>query len=149
METTTQAITLGPFRVAPDGLLAPLHASAKPSFRFAWRGRGVQAELDRDQLRMRATAARIPFTAERATDRPRAFGTLRGLPRDLPTGWNLTLAADHSIVLETARTVGGVATVTQLLTALVRFVLELDPYLDRLEAGGAWSAVTAAGNAKT
>lgn len=149
MDPMTQAITLGPFRVDSDGLLAPLHAEARPSFRFAWRGRSVRAELELDRLRMQATAARIPFTAERAADRPRAFGTLRGLPRELPTGWELTLAPDHSIVLETEKTVGGVTTVTQLLAALVRFVLELDPYLDRLEAGGAWSAVTAAGTAKT
>jgi hypothetical protein len=144
----TQAIILGPFQVGADGVLTPIDAEARPSFRFAWRGRTVRAELETDRLRMQATAARIPFTAERPTDRARAFGTVRGMPRELPDGWALTLAPDHSIVLETEKTVGGVTTVTKLLASLTRFVLELDPYLDRLEAGGAWSGA-AAGTAKT
>lgn len=136
-------LPLGPFAVGPDGVLHLRHAEARPAMRFAWRGRGCEAELlpDRGALRLAAVAARIPSTAEPGADRARAFAALSGLPPPgLPGGggWRLRLLPDHRVRVEAQAALPGPA--TAMVAAMVRFALALDPYLDRLEAAGAgWS----------
>ena len=137
-----QAITLGPFAVAPDGVLQPREAGLRPELRFAWRGRPCEAVLEGEAVRLAAVAARIPSTAEPGADRPAAFAALAGLPRSLPPGWRLGLLPDHRIRLEAEAPLGAPPTATALVAAMVRFALALDPYLDSLEStcGGGGSA---------
>jgi hypothetical protein len=102
--------------------------------RFAWRGRRCEAALGPAGLSLAAVAGRVPSTADRGADRSQAFRTLAGLPRDLPPEWRLRLLPDHRILLETAMPMAPATTATGLVAAMVRFVLALDPYLDRLDA---------------
>ncbi len=130
-------IELGRFAVTPDGTLTPRRAPDPPSLRFAWRGRPCQARFDPGAIRLAADAARIPSTADRAADRPRAFAALAELPRRLPDGWQARLLPDHRIRIEAEAPMDSPSNATALVAALVRFALALDPYLDVLEAEGA------------
>jgi len=138
-------LTLGPFTVAPDGVLQPREAGLRPALRFAWRGRRCEAEFTGNSLRLAAIAARIPSTAEPGSDRTGAFTALAALPRSLPPGWRLSLLPDHRIRLETAATLNTPPTATALIASMVRFALALDPYLDRLES----ACGTSSGTVKT
>lgn len=130
------SIALGRFAVRPDGALSP-RGSPPPALDFAWRGRRCRAELAAEgAVRLTADAARIPSTAEPGADRRRAFAALAELPGMLPGGWQARLLADHRVSLEAETALGGTPNTTALVAAMVRFVLELDPYLDRLEAEG-------------
>jgi hypothetical protein len=65
----------------------------------------------------------------------------------LPEGWQIGLTPDHRIRFEADLALVPPTNSPELIAALVRFVLALDPYLDRLEGAGAgWAAV---GSAKT
>lgn len=130
-------IELGRFVVAPDGALTPRRAPEPPALRFAWRGRPCQAHFDPGAIRLEADAARIPSTADRPADRPRAFAAAAELPRRLPAGWQARLLPDHRIRIEVEAPMDCPANATMLVAALVRFALALDPYLDALEADGA------------
>jgi hypothetical protein len=129
------SLALGPFVVADDGQLDP-QPESRPALRFAWRGRRCAAELTEQGLRLFAIAARVPSTAEPGSDRGRAFRALGGLPAVLPEGWCFRLLADHRIQIEAEVPCSRPTTATSLVTAMVRFVLDLDPWLDRLEAEG-------------
>ena len=128
--------TLGCFTVAPDGTLLPPPGDAA-AIRFAWRGRPCRAELGAGRLGLSIQAGRVPSTAEPGANRARAFATLKALPGRLPPGLRLTLAPDHSIRIASRASVAHPPSAVCLLTAMVRFALELDPYLDALGAG--WS----------
>jgi len=130
------ALTLGPFAVDPDGILRPLQPGAPPALHFAWRGRACDAELDGTSLRLASAAARIPSSAEPGADRSRAFAELAGLPALLPQGWTVKLLPDHRVQLQSEATLATPPTATSLITAMVRFALALDPYLDRLKEAG-------------
>jgi hypothetical protein len=136
-----EAITLGPFTVAPDGVLQPRQAELRPALRFAWRGRACEAALEGEDLRLATVAARVPSTAEPGADRPGAFAALASLPRSLPPGWRLDLLPDHRVRLETTASLGAPPTATALIAAMVRFALAMDPYLDSLESACGGSAV--------
>jgi len=129
--------TLGRFEVAPDGTLHP--ARPEPAaIGFAWRGRPCFAELEERRLRLAATAGRIPSTAEPGADRRRAFAMLRAMP----AGWQVRLAPDHSVLVESATELPDPPTAVSLISAMVRFALALDPYLEGLGACGSGSAKT-------
>lgn len=128
--------TLGCFTVAPDGTLLPPPGDAA-AIRFAWRGRPCAAELAPGRLGLSIQAGRVPSTAERGADRARAFATLKALPGRLPQALRLTLAPDHSIRIERRVPIAHPPSAVCLVAAMVRFALELDPYLDALDAG--WS----------
>ena len=64
----------------------------------------------------------------------------------MPTDCRARLLPDHRIRFEADVDLVPPTNATDLVAALVRFVLALDPYLDRLEAAGAGWAV---GRAKT
>lgn len=129
-------IELGRFAVAPDGALTARHLPEPPALRFAWRGRPCQAHFDPGVIRLEADAARIPSTADRPGDRPRAFAAVAALPRRLPAGWQARLLPDHRIRIEAEAPMDNPSNATALVAALVRFALALDPYLDALEADG-------------
>ncbi len=141
-------VLLGPFAVAPDGVLQPCRPGQQPALRFAWRGRGCEARIGEGGIDLAALAARIPSTAEPGADRPRAFAALSHLPKNLPTGWRMRVLPDDRVRLEAAARLERPITATGLVAALVRFVLALDPYLDRLEAEGVRGPSDASGNAK-
>jgi hypothetical protein len=132
-----ETFALGPFDVAPDGVLMPRTAHDPPCLRFAWRGRACMAWLAAEGVRLAADAARIPSTAEPGADRRRAFAAAAGLPARLPEGWHARLMPDHRIRLETSARMQAAPGATALIATLVRFVLALDPHLDSLEADGA------------
>jgi len=132
-----ETIRLGPFDVTPEGVLTPRAAQDPPALRFAWRGRACLAELGPSGLRIAADAGRIPSSADPAADRRRAFAAAAGLPDSLPEGWRARLMPDHRIRLETSAPLPAPPGASALVAALVRFVLALDPHLDRLEAEGA------------
>ena len=91
-------------------------------------------------MRLAADAARIPSTAEPGSDRRRAFAALARLPSTLPEGWQARLTPDHRIRLEACAPLASPANATALVSAMVRFALALDPYLDSLETDGARAA---------
>jgi hypothetical protein len=129
-----QALTLGPFAVDQDGTLQPREPGLRPAVRFAWRGRHCEAALSGEAVQLAAFAGRIPSTAEAGADRPLAFEALAALPRSLPPGWQARLLPDHRIMLESSAPLPEPPTATELVAAMVRFALALDPYLDRLDS---------------
>lgn len=131
------ALPLGPFVVHRDGTLATIEPEARPAMRFAWRGRDCEAGFTPQGLRLSTIAARVPSTADRAADRPRAFETLARLRQELPAGWRLRLLPDHRIRIETDAPFADPPTVISLVVSMVQFALVVDPYLDRLASGGA------------
>lgn len=128
-----QQLPHGPFLVSDDGSLKPMRDAA---MRFVWRGRGCLATLSDGQINLAAQAGAVPFTAEQPLARPGAFAALGAMPGDLPQGWRLRLMPDHRVQLEAAFDLRGDTTATALVSAMVRFALALDPYLDRLELAG-------------
>jgi hypothetical protein len=131
---TTSSLTLGPFAVDRDGTLQPRAPGLRPAMRFAWRGRRCEAALTREEVHLAAFAARIPSTAEARACRPGAFEAIASLPGHLPAGWKARLLPDHRLVLESSAPLSEPPTATELVAAMVRFALDLDPYLDRLES---------------
>jgi hypothetical protein len=125
----------GRFLISKGGHLAAREGDRPPALRFAWRGRDCEAEITGSELRLTATAGRIPFTIEVGAARHAVFGALSDLPAELPEGWRLSLTPDHRLRLETQA--ASDATAVSVLREMVRFALALDPYLDRLEAAGA------------
>lgn len=132
-----QPIAHGPFLIDPDGRL---NALRPPALRFAWRGRDVQAKIEADHLHLSAGAGALPYTADRAADRPAAIAAIGALPGELPQGWRLRVSADHRLRLEAAMPLPPVTTATALIGTMVGFALALDPYLDRLESAGVGDA---------
>lgn len=129
-------IELGRFAVTPDGALSARYPPERPALRFAWRGRACEAHFDPGAIRLAADAARIPSTADRPGDRPRAFAAVAALPKQLPLGWRARLLPDHRIRIEAEAPMDNPSNATALVTAMVRFALTLDPVLDALEADG-------------
>lgn len=130
---TPRLLTLGPFAVDRDGTLQPREPGVRPAMRFAWRGRWCEALLSPEAVQLATVASRIPSTAQAGADRPQAFEAMAALPGSLPPGWRARLLPDHRIMLESSAPLREPPTATELVAAMVRFALALDPYLDRLE----------------
>ena len=141
-----ELITLGPMAIDPEGRLAPKMAERPIEFIFDWRGRRCSVDLGPHGLAIETDAARIPSTADGRDQRQSSFAEVAALNPGLPEGWRLRLLPDHRIRFEADVDLVPPTNATDLVAALVRFVLALDPYLDRLEAAGAGWAV---GRAKT
>jgi hypothetical protein len=131
-----ESIPLGPFAVTPDGALAPREPHPAPCLRFAWRGHACQARIAAEGVRLAVDAGRIPSTADPGADRRRAFAALADLPGALPPGLHARLLPDHRIRVEAIAPVDAPANAIALVSAMVRFALQIDPWLDRLEADG-------------
>ena len=132
-----ELISLGSFAVHRDGTLIPQEPGRRPALRFAWRGRRCEAAVSEAGVALTAIAGRIPSTAEPAADRTSAFATVAHLPGSLPPGWRLRLLPDHRIRLEATADCAPAPTAITVVSAMVRFALALDPYLDRLESASA------------
>lgn len=136
----------GPFLVQPDGEMLP---QGHPALCFAWRGRPCEARITEGRLSLSAVAGAVPYTAERAADRPAVFALIGTLPAELPVGWRLRLLPDHRLRLETDQALPAPITATALVAAMVCFALALDRYLDRLEFAGVAAGSGMAGTVKT
>ena len=136
----------GPFLVQPDGEMLP---QGHPALRFAWRGRPCEVRIGGGRLSLSVVAGAVPYTAERAADRPAVFALIGALPAELPAGWRLRLLPDHCLRLETDQALPAPTTATALVAAMVRFALALDLYLDRLEFAGVAAGSVRAGTVKT
>lgn len=146
---TPRKLTLGPFAVERDGTLQPRAPGLRPAMRFAWRGRWCEAALSGEAVQLATVAGRIPSTAEAGADRPQAFEAMAALPGSLPPGWRARLLPDHRIVLESSAPLSEPPTATELVAAMVRFALALDPYLDRLDSTCAPPGEASPGSMKT
>lgn len=147
-------LTLGPFQVDSSGRLSPTSPDKFPAFNVTWMGRQIWATMndaDGHGLALTVVVGRVPSTAGAIDDRRREIlSTLTRLPLVLPPGWTAQLAADHRLVLSTRTTLTMPSTVTELVTALTSFLLDLGPYLELLdEAGLTVAGRVAGGVAKT
>lgn len=131
-------LTLGPFKVEPDGRLSPNSDSVSPSFTFQWRARTMRAMLGADRtMVLRTVLGRVPSTASgRTADRPQSFGLMRALATGVPEGWRVTLLPDHRAVLDATMTLPDPVTAANLLTGITDFLLRLAPYLDLADESG-------------
>jgi hypothetical protein len=139
-------LLIGPFAVAENGAIGPASPELRPVLRFAWRGHACEAAVGTRALTLRAWAGRIPSTAEPAACRTTAFGAISEVAQGLPEGWSARLAPDHRVRLEADRGLAGPVSAVALIAEMVRFVLEIEPYLDRLDAAGVSDST---GTAKT
>jgi len=140
---------LGPFMVGDDGRLALASRERLPQFNLTWRGCRVDAQLRaapsddlQGELHLQAQVGRVPSTAlchgepGPAARRVDVFAALRSLPSSLPEGWQVSLLADHRVVLLSAAKLTMPTTVTALLADVTMFLLALGPYLDLLDEVG-------------
>jgi hypothetical protein len=129
-------LRLNGIAVMQDGAVAP-DLSARPTLRFAWRGRGCTAELAPEGLLLTSWAARVPSSALAAERRAAVLAALPDIAKRLPAGWRLRLTPDHRILVQAGSPGAYPTPVVALLTQLVRFALALDPLCDALDAAGA------------
>ena len=137
---------LGPFKVGPCGLISPATPALFPRFCVNWRRRLVQARMlqpDPDDashgtLEIITRLGRVPSTGKALLPdrRDLALGLLRNLPKLMPQGWKMRVAADHSVVMETHAILVLPISAISLVTQMSLFLLSLNPYLDALDEGG-------------
>lgn len=134
---------LGPFIVDSEGGLTPGKPDEAPAFLFRWRQRLVRAHLmdgpnGEGRIALQATLGRVPSTASTPEGalRPQSFALLHWLPRYLPPEWQLSLHADHRVVLDAQPAITFPTTAASLLRELTCFLLALSPYLDLLDEAG-------------
>jgi hypothetical protein len=137
----------GPFKLDPTGLLSPMSPASFPRFYVSWRKRLVQARMRQEDtddstegtLELATSVGRVPSTGKPPGDPPKrdaALAMLRQLPALLPAGWRLTLAADHSVLIQTEVVIVLPISAISLVTQMSLFLLSLGPYLDALDEGG-------------
>jgi len=124
---------LGSFLVRGDG---GLHPQGSPALRFAWRGRPCEARVAPGRVALSVAAGAVPYTAQQPAHRQAVLAEILQLPAALPDGWRLCVLTNHRLRLETERLLPEPASAAALVSAMVRFALDLDPYLDRLETVG-------------
>lgn len=139
-----EALSRGPFLVEPNGALVPRRV---PTLHFSWHGRPCEARITAGRIHLAAAVGAVPYTAERAADRPAVLAVIKALAADLPVGWQLRVLPNHRLQIETQAGLLAPFTAVRLVTAMVGFVLALDPYLQRLELAGTAAGSVAAGPA--
>lgn len=144
--------SLGPFKIDGGGLISPASPAMLPRFCVTWRRRLVQARMQQPDAANSSTGTldlftqvgRVPSTGRRPramTERDQALKLLRQLPRLLPQGWSIRVAADHSVLVQAQADLVLPISAIGLVTQLSLFLLSLNPYLDALEDGGIGGAV--------
>ena len=123
------------FEQAVTGAALDMEAWRAASFRDAGL-MPVDLEVRREAGGAMVMRSRIPLAAH-DWNLPRAFAAVAGLPENLPEGWHARLMPDHRIRIEAEAPMDCPSNVIELVSAMVRFALALDPYLDTLEAEGA------------
>jgi len=148
---------LGPFVVDEEGRLYPRVPDKVPSFTVGWRDRLLHLRLARAApgsseaaLHVQAVLGRVPSTAGSSGpgQRTEALALLRDIAPALPTGWEISLFADHRVRLDLATGLDLPMDATTLVTTVTLVLLELSPYLDVLDAEGI-AAVPRSGAAGT
>jgi hypothetical protein len=142
------SFVLGPFCVDAAGRLSPARKDVSPGFSVRWRGRAVhccleRSDVDDGRLYIQSSLGRIPSSASDPATRVACFTMLRNLLAALPNSWNVRLLPDHQPQLEVDSVVALPITVTNLVTELTLFLLQLSPYLDLMDQAGV-QAVAAA-----
>lgn len=152
---------LGPFTIDDNGLLRPSSANSFPAFRVLWRQRTMHTRLlhsheaqNSGHLEFSGRLGRVPSTAGPAAaenQRTGALGLMRALPSVLPSGWEMNLSADHSVLVATTTPITLPISAISLVTKVTQFLLALAPYLDLLDAEGVTARGTtfAAGTVNT
>jgi hypothetical protein len=133
---SSRRFSLGSFTVDEGGRLELQAPEMQSRLDFSWRGRPVAAQVHQDHLRLTMLMGRIPSSAVASARRPKAFALMNALPRLLPRGWSPALLADHQLRLAAEMPFSQPGTVTDLLVPMVRFLLELAPFLDLMEEEG-------------
>ncbi len=139
--------SLGPFKVDSNGLISPASPALLPRFCVTWRRRLVQARMQQSHpedtatgtLELQTQVGRVPSTGRRleaGQERERALELLRHLPRLLPQGWSVRVAADHSVQVQAQASLVLPISAIGLVTQISLFLLSLNPYLDVLDDGG-------------
>ncbi|CAH2600358.1 conserved protein of unknown function [Rhodovastum atsumiense] len=135
--------TIGPFRVEPDGRLAPSTPEHFPSFHVRWRGHRLQARLAAHDaaggtLALQTVIGRIPSTgraeAPGTAQREAAFTALQALRTVLPQEWRLALLPDHRVAVNARATITLPTSAEALITGITLFLLQMAPYLELADA---------------
>jgi len=129
----TRPFTLGPFQVAPDGVLSVVPAAASPRFGFTWRRRAFEVELRGRHLWISAPIAGLPLSA----GRPAVLDALLAVRAALEPGWRLAMAPGAVAVLEAEAVLPRPVTAARLVAEATRFAWQVSPYFDLLEEAGA------------
>ncbi|MSP00827.1 MAG: hypothetical protein EXR07_07235 [Acetobacteraceae bacterium] len=142
---------LGPFSVDAEGGLSLIRRDVPGGFSVRWRGRAIHARLERSgdsggHLHIQANLGRIPSTVSDPEARAECLTLLRGLRSALPEAWQVRLLPDHREQLQVYTVVVLPITVTNLVTELAAFVLDLEPWLDLIDQSGSGSLATIAGS---
>jgi hypothetical protein len=127
------AFPLGPFIVEESGKLTFRTPERGAGFSFIWRGRRFSASLQQSSISLTGILGLVPSSAAGAGRREAALANLRALPRALPPGWALRLTPDHRIHIKANESMEWPAHATDLMLPLVRFLLQLAPYLDLMD----------------
>ena len=135
-----EPFVLGPFSIDREGRLSPLRRDVSPGFSVRWQGRAVHAQMTRHDaggsLSIYSSLGRIPSTATDPALRTACLAVLKGLAGALPDGWTLRMTPDHQPQLAAETEIGFPITVTDLVTELTSFLVDLSPYLDLLNQAG-------------
>ena len=142
--SSTETFTLGPFLVEAGGRLRPARSDQPPGFRVRWRGRVVHAVVTSDgsdgtgngRLRIETILGRVPSTSPEPSSRLASLRTLRDLAEALPDTWTIRLLPDYQPRLDVETAIELPITVTNLVTELTTFLLDLSPYLDLMDQAG-------------
>jgi hypothetical protein len=124
---------LGPFLVAPDGVLSAGPAAASPRFSFTWRRRGFEVELRGRHLWISAPIAGLPLSA----GRPAVLDALLAVRAALEPGWRLAMSPGAVAVLEAEVVLPRPVTAARLVAEAARFAWQVSPCLDLLDEAGA------------
>ncbi len=124
---------LGPFLVEETGKLTFRSPDQSAALSFLWHGRRFSARIVPGSIKMSSVIGHIPSTMRGAHRRQPALTCLRALPPLLPPGWSLRLTPDHRVHIDVAEPMGWPAHATDLMLPLLRFLLQLGPFLDLLD----------------
>jgi hypothetical protein len=127
------AFPLGPFLVEESGKLTFRSPHQEAALSFVWHGRRFSARIVPGRIKLSSVIGHIPSSASGAHRRKPALMCLRELPPLLPAGWALRLSADHRVHVDVMEPMGWPAHATDLMLPLLRFLLQLGPYLDLLD----------------
>ena len=131
---TDKPIALHSLEIGAAGELALREPQFPLSFAFHWRKSEFQAEIGRGQsglyLRLCASVAKVPFTAENPSERSRLLAIVTS-PAETGSG-KLEIENDHSVALckKVDLPAGEGLTATGLVTYMSVVVLSPAPYLD-------------------
>ena len=141
----TEPHRLGPFFVDAEGRLSPAEQGTTPGFSVQWHGRVIHARLvwgdtPQGSLSIKCDLGRIPSTANDPAARAESLAFVRGLITRLPDEWQPRLMSDHQLHVALLTQVLLPIMVTELVTELAAFMLDLTPYLDMIDDAGLMAA---------